>query len=398
MKNGFPQVPLGEVVSHRKEFIEIEDTTVYKRCRVKLHTKGIILRDEVEGARIKTKKQQVCRSNEFLVAEIDAKVGGFGMVPSELDGAIVSSHYFLFPVQETKLDHRFLGYFVRTPYFRDQVKARGSTNYAAIRPNHVLGYEIPLPPLAEQRRIVAKIDHLAAKIEEANRLRERTRTGTSALIASDYARVFSNITTEHGSVLLDQLIEDAGYGTSTKCIVERSGRDMPILRIPNISSEAICLQNLKYAELNDRERAKVTLSGGDILIVRTNGSADLVGRCAVIESLPEPTGFASYLIRIKADEKKVAPHYLQRVLRYLRNSGYLFDFARTTAGQYNVSLGRLRGAAIPLPPIGEQHRIVAALDGLQAKIDELKRLQEKTATELDALLPSILDRAFKGEL
>jgi type I restriction enzyme S subunit len=110
-----------------------------------LHAKGIVLRDVISGLDIKTKKQQVCRAGEFLVAEIDAKVGGFGVIPPDLDGAIVSSHFFLFEINEDVLCKRFLDYFVRTPAFRDQVSAQGSTNYAAIRPTHVLEYKIPLP-------------------------------------------------------------------------------------------------------------------------------------------------------------------------------------------------------------------------------------------------------------
>ncbi|MEZ6064146.1 MAG: hypothetical protein R3B90_00215 [Planctomycetaceae bacterium] len=152
-RNAWPLVPLGDVVTHRKEFICIDDLTRYKRCRVQLHAKGVVLRDEVEGAVIKTKSQQVCREDEFLVAEIDAKVGGFGIVPAELDGAVVSSHYFLFTPHSEKLLPSFLDYYSRTPSFREQVSARGSTNYAAIRPSHVLGYSIPLPPISEQRRL-----------------------------------------------------------------------------------------------------------------------------------------------------------------------------------------------------------------------------------------------------
>lgn len=85
---------------------------------MQLHAQGIVLRDIVSGAKIRTKKQQVCRTGEFLVAEIDAKIGGFGIVPPELGGAIVSSHYFLFVLDEARLDRRFLDFFIRTPYFR----------------------------------------------------------------------------------------------------------------------------------------------------------------------------------------------------------------------------------------------------------------------------------------
>ncbi len=191
-RNGWPMVPLGEVLKHRKDFVQIEDLTKYKRCRVQLHAQGVVLRDEVEGAQIKTKTQQECRAHEFLVAEIDAKMGGFGIVPLELDEAIVSSHYFLFLPDRHRLDPAFLGYYAKTPQFREQVAARGTTNYAAIRPGHVMAYTIPLPPLEEQRRIVAKIDRLAAKIREAASTLGQINDMTALMLLSVYRRIAEN--------------------------------------------------------------------------------------------------------------------------------------------------------------------------------------------------------------
>lgn len=162
----WPVVPLADVLRHRKEFITIDDTQHYKRCRVQLHAKGVLLRDNVSGSDIKTKKQQVCRAGEFLVAEIDAKMGGFGLVPRELDGAVVSSHYFLFELDESCLDARYLHHYCRTQRFRTQVEAQGSTNYAAIRPADVLAYTIPLPPLAEQQTLVTRLDALSEKTRQ----------------------------------------------------------------------------------------------------------------------------------------------------------------------------------------------------------------------------------------
>jgi type I restriction enzyme S subunit len=127
----WPRARLGELVRHRKEFITIDDLASYRRPRVKLHAQGVVVRDEVPGALIKTKAQQVCRTGDFLVAEIDAKMGGFGLVPEALAGAIVSSHYFLFEIDETRLARRFLDWFIRTPPFLEQVSAQGTTNYAA---------------------------------------------------------------------------------------------------------------------------------------------------------------------------------------------------------------------------------------------------------------------------
>jgi type I restriction enzyme S subunit len=394
----WPTVRLGEVLHHRKELVTIDDLTSYKRARVQLHAKGIVVRDEVPGALIKTKKQQVCRAGEFLVAEIDAKVGGFGIVPTTLDGAIVSTHYFLFDVEESKLDRRFLGFFVRTPTFREQVEAQGSTNYAAIRPGDVLGYEMPLPSLSEQRRVVTRIETLAAQVLQARALREQARDEAERLVDSELQAVSQVLSKQYGAGQLGSLLTEAGYGSSERSSPERMKAAVPVLRIPNVALERIELQGLKFCCLSARDQERLLLLDGDILVVRTNGSLDLVGRSAVVKGLPEPMAFASYLIRLRFDHDRVLPDYAQRMLRNLRVSGQLVDFARTTAGQYNVSLGRLRSARIPVPPLPEQRRILAELDTLQSRVDTLKLLQAETAGELDALLPAVLDRALKGEL
>ena len=74
------------------------------------------------------------------------------------------------------------------------------------------------------------------------------------------------------------------------------------------------------------------------------------------------------------------------------------ESGKTTAGNIGVSGGDAKSFVVPVPPLPEQRRIVAELDALQAEVDALKRLQVETTTKLDALLPVILDRAFKGEL
>ena len=89
---------LRELLTYVKDFFTIEDDKEYRLVTVKLHGKGIVAREALRGSQIKTKQQQVIRENQFLVAEIDAKVGAFGVVPKEFDGAIVSGHYFLYNI------------------------------------------------------------------------------------------------------------------------------------------------------------------------------------------------------------------------------------------------------------------------------------------------------------
>ncbi len=207
MSTKWQKNPLAEVLRHRKQFTTIDDETIYIRPRVQLHAQGIVLRDRIPGALIKTKTQQLCRSGDFLVAEIDAKVGGYGVVPEFLNNSIVSSHYFLFEIDESKLDRRYLGYFARTQAFHDQVDAQGSTNYAAIRPAHVLTYEIPLPPVHEQQRIVAALDQMSLEIQEVYRLRRKSLEESEALTVSVHHRLASGRKRKLAEVI--ELVEDA---------------------------------------------------------------------------------------------------------------------------------------------------------------------------------------------
>ena len=76
----------------------------------------------------------------------------------------------------------------------------------------------------------------------------------------------------------------------------------------------------------------------------------------------------------------------------------IVDLAKTTSGIWKVNQKHIASRLIPVPSLDEQRRIVVYLDGLQAKVDELKRLQGQTQEELDALMPSVLAKAFKGEM
>jgi type I restriction enzyme S subunit len=393
MSSAWPLVALGEVLTHRKEFIQINDLDTYKRCRVQLHAQGIVLRDSVVGVEIKTKKQQVCKAGEFLVAEIDAKVGGFGIVPVELNDAIVSSHYFLFGINESKMDRRFLDFYSRTPAFREQVAAQGSTNYAAIRPKDVLGYTIPLPSLAEQQRIVTRIEELAAKINEARGLRRQAVEEAEALLHSTSRQLFS-MSKDHGSAVLASLCTDIIDCLHSNAIYSDSG--IPTLRSPDIGWGKL-LPNTALKTSEDeylRRTRRGELVPGDIIIVREGGGT---GKAGIVEE-GQKMSLGQRVMQVRPDSRKILPHFLlYQWLSPIIQQDHIVPLSKGSASPH-LNIGAIRKFPIMLPSIEEQHSIVAYLDNLHAKVDSLKRLQTETSAELDAMLPSILDKAFRGDL
>ena len=380
MSASWPSVPLGEVIDHRKEFIIIDDLETYRRLRVQLHAQGIVLRDALPGAEIKTKKQQVARAGEFLVAEIDAKVGGFGIVPRELDGSIVSSHYFLYGHRPDRLNNRYLKWFIKTRAFREQVEAQGSTNYAAIRPNDVLGYELPLPPLEEQHRIVALIERLAAKVEEGRGLRRgiasEIRSLPRAILSSDKSgrqiRVgqFASVRAPDVSVVPTEQYHFAGvysFGRGVFASVHKMGSEFAYPRLTRLKA-----RNFVYPKLMAWEGALgIVPPSCDELVVSTE--------------------FPVFDI----DEKVMLPEVVDTYFR----SPEIWPRLSGQSGGTNVRRRRLNpqdflSLEMPWPSDATQQAIRDTME----RLSDITSLQTETAAELDAMVPAILDRAFKGEL
>ena len=397
MSKHWPTVKLGEVLRHRKEFITIDDVTTYKRARVQLHAQGIVLRDNVPGALIKTKKQQVCHAGEFLVAEIDAKVGGFGIVPHALEGAIVSSHYFLFVLEEAKLDQRFLDFFIRTPAFREQVAAQGSTNYAAIRPAHVLGYEIPLPPLAEQRQVVTRIEELAAQIYEARGLRRQASEEADALLASDANALFTGeAMARWPTKSLAEVAEVRSGVTLGRRLIGPTVR-LPYLRVANVQDGHLDLAQIKYIEVLETEADKWKLRRGDLLLTE-GGDWDKLGRGTVWREEIQDCIHQNHIFRVRLQSDELVPEFVAKLISSPVGKAYFQEASKQTTNLASINQRQLKAFKVFQPPLLEQHRIVAEMNALQSEITALKRLQEETSAELDAMMPSILDLAFQGRV
>ncbi len=379
--NGWPMVQMGEVLTHRKQFIQINDLEPYKRCRVQLHAQGVVLRDQVPGSEIKTKKQQVCKGDEFLVAEIDAKLGGYGIVPSELDGAIVSSHYFLFGINEAKMDRRFLGYFIRTPAFHEQVAAQGSTNYAAIRPGHVLGYTIPLPPLTEQHRLVERIDALAAKIEEAQKTTIQIESESQGLLSAAFKDISGTAPRRR--------LGDIAPLNRRPAIID------PLASYPGVSVRSFGRGTFHNPPLPGSEitwEKPFQVRAGDILVSNIKAWEG-----AIAVATPEDDGrYGSHRYLTYTPQLGVATGRF--VCFFLLTKEGLYHVGEASPGSADrnrtTSAKALLEIPVPVPDIKQQEWFGKLYD----KIDEVKKLQLETGTGREVLLPAVLDRAFRGDL
>jgi len=195
---------------------------------------------------------------------------------------------------------------------------------------------------------------------------------------------------------LDKLSWSSSYGTSEKCRYENSG--IPVIRIPNIEAGRVDLRDLKYARDDERLVDGEELKPGDLLVIRTNGSRSLIGRCAVIrEPLARATTYASYLIRFRLVRLPALFAWVGAIWDYGFVRAWIEQRAATSAGQHNISMSVLNGLPLPLPPLAEQERIVTEVERLLSLVEELEAVVTANLQRATNLRQSILERAFKGE-
>ncbi|HEU0022960.1 MAG TPA: restriction endonuclease subunit S [Dehalococcoidia bacterium] len=297
-------------------------------------------------------------------------------------------------------------------FIRTDIEQMGSgTTFTEISGSRCKEIPFKVAPLAEQHRIVAKVDEL---LEKANAVRERLqrvpeilkRFRQSVLAAACSGRLTEDWREEDLDgddfpalwTLIDagDIYVDARYGTSKKC---QSGWDaIPVLRVPNIARGVLDLADIKSTTLSEREIDSLAVSEGDLIVCRTNGSLDLIGKAAVIPKLECPFAFASYLIRLRLDQSQVLPGYFHAFLSAPIGRDQIEARARSTAGQFNLNLEILRGLQLPVAPIAEQQEIVRRVEALFALADVIEQRVAAGTARAEKLPQAILAKAFRGEL
>ena len=222
----------------------------------------------------------------------------------------------------------YLYHFVRQQSFRDAAAEQmtGSVGQKRVPADYLRNSFIPLAPLDEQRRIVARIEAILALGKSSrDRLtrvpgmikRFREAVVTAACIgeltkdwreATQTSIVDQDIPVTWSRVTVETVIDGLKYGTSKKCDYIKQG--VPVLRIPNIGNGSIKHDDMKYAELESREITQLALTAGDLLMIRSNGSVSLLGKTALVSKDEEGFAYAGYLIRLRPLTTHTLPAFL----------------------------------------------------------------------------------------
>jgi restriction endonuclease S subunit len=220
MSKQWPTVRLGEVLTPTVRVENVDASKEYRLLGIRLDGQGPFLRETIMGTQTSATKLFRVAEGDFIYSRLFACRGAFGVISKELDGCFVSSEFPAFVPVPGKIDVEYLKYWFRLPRVIATVDAdcSGSTPLTRNRfkENFFLALEIPLPPLAEQRRVVARIEALAAQIHEARTLRHQAAEEAEALSHSGAEAGFRRLRDRFGTKVVGDIchtITDGDHNT-----------------------------------------------------------------------------------------------------------------------------------------------------------------------------------------
>lgn len=281
-----------------------------------------------------------------------------------------------------------------------------ATTVPAIRKTDLESIPFPVAPLDEQHRIVERIESLFSKLDEAKEKAQEVINSFETRKAAILHKAFSGELTakwreENGvgiesweSTKIGNMLTEIKYGTSEKSDYSFDG--IPVFRIPNIGDMTLIFDDVKKIQRQECSENEC-LSENDILIIRSNGSKELVGKCALVPKINFKCTYASFLIRLRMKDS-ISSLYTVWYLTSEQARKQLFNKAKSSAGIHNINSKEISDISIVVPSKPEQNIITATLERLITKEKETVIFAESVIDQIDAMKKAILARAFRGEL
>lgn len=349
---------------------------------------------------------KLVRENDIIVSSANSRelVGKSSLVthipfPMTFGG-------FVLNIRAKEMSSKYLFYFLRHEFLAGKFIGESSqtTNIANINTTTLGNYEIPLPPLPEQQRIVDRIESLFAKLDEAKEKAQAVLDSFETRKAAILHKAFTGELTakwreEHGVGMeswekksVGELCISLKYGTAKKS--DASG-NVVVLRMGNLQQGEIDWSDLAYSNDPD-DIEKYKLFPGDVLFNRTN-SAALVGKTAIYRG-EHPAIYAGYLIKLDYDHDKIIGDYLNYALNTLDAKKYCNSVKTDGVNQSNINAKKIGAYSFNVPSIPEQEKIVSVIQKLLSKEQQTKEAAEIVLDQIELMKKSILARAFRGEL
>ena len=396
MKRTWPTVPLGEVLTERRERPPNEailSGEIPIIAKIGFNDGKIELR---EDGKTRT-KMILIRPGDLVISGINAAKGAIGVYGEENENPIAATiHYSAYIPNKDRVDIRYLWWFLRSKPFRSILEQHLPGGIKTeLRAKRFLSLPVPLPPLSEQKRILSRIVSFFSQIAEARHLRSQSNLTLRTVMESALQDIFGGFRETHPFEQVISLKPRSGPSFPTSPDWDGT----PVLMPSSVTGFGVDISKVEYGLGTETISPLDRLEPEDIIIARGNKRGQ-VGNAGVVPQEARGWVCANLLMRIRLKRDLADPYFCIYWLRSPQMRTHIYNEMSGT----NPNIQKINQRKIlqfPFPAgvsLKEQHHIVEYLDAVQSKVDSLERLQAQSKLETDALFPSILDKAFAGEL
>jgi type I restriction enzyme S subunit len=398
----WPKVSLAELIRLERRPAKIEPTVLYQEIGIYCFGRGIFHKSPRSGIEVGDKDLFLMKEGDFILQVTFAWEGAVAVVSSAEDGMYGSTRYPTFRVDEGRCAPNFLLNYFKTHEGLQQLiqispGSAGRNRVLSMR--RIPEVIVPLPPLPEQRRIVERVEEISAHVRQAQTLRRESTNEANKLMASKERTIWANESIT-GAPPLESVTSFLARGRQS----EQGSSEHLLIKTQHVQQDRYVPTMLRLApHVAAKVQPDAIVQDGDILIACS--AAGCLGRVARYRDDGRTTSTDTHIAVARPNSLVVEPDYLYAYLRGAQGQYQLRSRERGDWKREKISfrltelnLNDLKKVPVPIPHRDEQRRIVDELKELESEVKALTRLQAQTAQEIDALLPSVLSRAFAGEL
>lgn len=309
-----------------------------------------------------------------------------------------STEFHVLRFDENTCHRPFFFHYLVQRSFRAEAQRHmtGSAGQLRVPKHYLSSVRVPLPPLAEQKRIVAKIEELFTKLDDGVESLKKAKAQIKRYRQAVLRDAFTGeLTKEWREADVDSLlVEKPCNGRSVRTAVD----GFPVLRLTAIRNRHVLLSEAKVGEWTRAEAEPFLVHQNDFLVARGNGSLKLVGKGALVGENPCEVAFPDTMIRLRFDTEQVYLPFLAHLWESSCVRSQIESSARTTAGIYKINQSDIRDIHFRLPNRDEQRQIVSEIERHFSIADAAEEAVDKALKQAERIRQSILKQAFEGKL
>ena len=408
LRNSWTQAALEELTIPTEQVEPLPDATFtyIDIGSVDRQTKRVVSPQVLLGKDAPSRARKLLCQGDTLVSMTRPNLNAVALVGAEHDGHIASTGFDV--LRSPGLDPRWIAYLVRTSEFVTAMSdlVQGAL-YPAVSSKHVRAFVAPVAPRNEQTRIADKLDAVLTRVDACRERLNRIpailkRFRQSVLAAATTGKLTEEWRTDTGclsewqKVCLNDVIVDVRNGMAPKPTETPPGAK--ILRISAVRSGRLDLADHRYLVVTDKDAAQYSLQKHDLLFTRYNGSLEFVGVCASLKHDAKGYVYPDKLIRVRVKESMAHSEFIEIVFGSEPVRRQIETFIKSSAGQKGISGADLKSTRFTLPSLSEQTEIVRRVESLFANADRLEARTTAARAQVERLTPSLLAKAFRGEL